>query len=41
MNRGRRGEKLEEIGKQLGISKYSSVSGAVERTKRAITTNAS
>ncbi len=31
-----RGEKLEEIGRQFGISKYSSVSSAIEKMKRAI-----
>ena len=29
-----RGEKLEEIGKQFGISKYSSVSSVIEKMKR-------
>lgn len=31
-----RGEKLEEIGSQFGISKYSSVSSAIEKMKREI-----
>ncbi len=31
-----RGEKLEEIGRQFGISKYSSVSSAIEKMKRDI-----
>ena len=31
-----RGEKLEEIGRQFGISKYSSVSSAVEKMKSDI-----
>ncbi|MBL7174376.1 MAG: hypothetical protein ISS66_01000 [Desulfobacteraceae bacterium] len=31
-----RGEKLEEIGRQFGIAKYSSVSSAIERMKREI-----
>ena len=31
-----RGEKLEEIGRQFGISKYSSVSSAIQKIKRAI-----
>ena len=31
-----RGEKLEEIGRQFGISKYSSVSSAIEKMKREI-----
>ena len=29
-----RGEKLEEIGKQFGISKYSTVSSVIEKVKR-------
>ncbi len=29
-----RGEKLEEIGRQFGISKYSSVSSVIEKLKR-------
>jgi len=29
-----RGEKLEEIGRQFGISKYSSVSSVIEKMKR-------
>ena len=29
-----RGEKLEEIGRQFGIAKYSSVSSAIEKMKR-------
>jgi chromosomal replication initiation ATPase DnaA len=33
---GLRGEKLEEIGRQFGISKYSSVSSAIEKMKRDI-----
>ncbi|RLI50457.1 MAG: transposase [Candidatus Thorarchaeota archaeon] len=31
-----RGEKLEEIGRQFGIAKYSSVSSAIEKMKREI-----
>ena len=31
-----RGEKLEEIGRQFGIAKYSSVSSAIEKMKRDI-----
>ena len=31
-----RGEKLEEIGSQFGISKYSSVSSVIEKVKREI-----
>ena len=31
-----RGEKLEEIGRQFGITKYSSVSSAIEKMKRDI-----
>jgi chromosomal replication initiation ATPase DnaA len=30
------GEKLEEIGRQFGIAKYSSVSSAIEKMKRDI-----
>ena len=32
--RGFRGEKLEEIGRLFGISKYSSVSSAIEKMKK-------
>jgi len=31
-----RGEKLKDIGRQFGISKYSSVSSAIEKMKREI-----
>jgi len=31
-----RGEKLEEIGRQVGIAKHSSVSTAIEKMKRDI-----
>ena len=31
-----RGEKLDEIGRQFGIAKYSSVSSAIEKMKRDI-----
>jgi len=31
-----RGEKLEEIGRQFGIAKYSTVSSAIEKMKRDI-----
>jgi len=31
-----RGEKLEEIGRQFGIAKYSSVSSVIEKMKREI-----
>jgi chromosomal replication initiation ATPase DnaA len=31
-----RGEKLEEIGRQFGISRYSSVRSAIEKMKRDI-----
>ena len=31
-----RGEKLEDIGRQFGIAKYSSVSSAIEKMKRDI-----
>jgi len=31
-----RGEKLEEIGRQFGIAKYSSVSSVIEKMKRDI-----
>jgi REP-associated tyrosine transposase len=34
-----RGEKLEEIGRQFGIAKYSSVSSAIEKMKREISVN--
>ena len=34
-----RGEKLEEIGRQLGIAKYSSVSSAIEKMKREVLVN--
>jgi chromosomal replication initiation ATPase DnaA len=34
-----RGERLEEIGRQFGISKYSSVSSAIEKMKRDISAN--
>jgi len=33
-----RGEKLEEIGGQFGISKYSSVSSVIEKLKRGMST---
>jgi len=31
-----RGDKLEEVGRQFGIAKYSSVSSAIEKMKREI-----
>ena len=31
-----RGEKLEEIGRQFGISKYSTVSSVIEKVKKDI-----
>ncbi len=31
-----RGEKLQEIGRQFGMAKYSSVSSAIEKMKRDI-----
>ncbi len=34
-----RGEKLEEIGRQFGIAKYSSVSSAIEKMKREMSVN--
>jgi len=34
-----RGEKLEEIGRQFGFDKYSSVSSAIEKMKREISVN--
>ncbi|EFK08479.1 bacterial DnaA protein helix-turn-helix domain protein [delta proteobacterium NaphS2] len=34
-----RGEKLEEIGRQFGIAKYSSVSSAIEKMKREVSAN--
>ena len=34
-----RGEKLEEIGRQFGIAKYSSVSSAIEKMKREVLVN--
>ncbi len=36
-----RGEKLEEIGRQFGIAKYSSVSSAIEKMKRDISADRS
>ncbi len=34
-----RGEKIEEIGRQFGIAKYSSVSSAIEKMKREVLVN--
>ena len=34
-----RGEKPEEIGRQFGIAKYSSVSSAIEKMKREVLVN--
>jgi chromosomal replication initiation ATPase DnaA len=34
-----RGEKLEEIGRQFGISKYSSVSSVIEKMKKEMSMN--
>jgi len=34
-----RGEKFEEIGRQFGIAKYSSVSSTIEKMKRDISAN--
>ncbi len=34
-----RGEKLEEIGRQCGVSKYSSLSSVIQRMKSEISTN--
>ena len=34
-----RGEKLEAIGRQFGIAKYSSMSSAIEKMKREISAN--